>query len=56
MNKLDKISYLSFYKRYSNSVFSETKIFFGYFVVLGNLVTMATAFLSYLGLNLKNIP
>ena len=25
MNKLDKISYLSFYIRYSNSVFTETK-------------------------------
>ena len=25
------------------------KIFFGYFVFLGYLVTMATAFLSYLG-------
>ena len=55
MNKLDRISYLSFYIRYSNSVFTETKymklpqIFFGYFVFLGNLVTMATAFLSYLG-------
>ena len=55
MNKLDKISYLSVYKRYSNSVLTETKymelpkIFFGYFVFLGNLVTMATAFLSYLG-------
>ena len=55
MNKLDKISYLSFYIRYSNSGFTETKylelpkIFFGYFVVLGYLVTMATAFLSYLG-------
>ena len=41
MNKLDKISYLSFYIRYSNSVFTETKymelpkIFFGYFVFLG---------------------
>ena len=62
MNKLDKISYLSFYIRYSNYVFTETKymelpkIFFGYFVFLCYLVTMATAFLSYLGLNLKNIP
>ena len=40
MNKSDKISYLSFYIRYSNSVFTETKymelpkIFFGYFVSL----------------------
>ena len=25
------------------------EIFFGYFIVLGYLVTMATAFLSYLG-------
>ena len=54
MNKSDKISYLSFYIRYSNSVFTETKymelpkIFFGYFILLGYLVTMATAFLSYL--------
>ena len=32
------------------------KIFFGYFVFLGYLVTMATAFLRYLGLHLKNIP
>ena len=62
MNKSDKISYLSFYIRCSNSVFTETqymelpKIFFGYFVFLGYLVTMATAFLSYLSLNLKNIP
>ena len=54
MNKSDKISYLSFYIRYSNSVYTETKymelpkIFFGYFVFLGYLVTMATAFLSYL--------
>ena len=53
--QMDKISYLSFYIRYSNSVFTETKymelpkIFFGYFVFLGYLVTMATAFLSYLG-------
>ena len=37
MNKLDKISYLSYYIRYSNSVFTEKKymelpeIFFGYF-------------------------
>ena len=60
MNKLDKISYLSFYiLRYSNSVFTETKymelpkIFFGYFVFLGYLVTMATAFLSYPGSTLK---
>ena len=55
MNKSDKISYLSSYIRYSNSVYTETKymelpqIFFGYFVFLGYLVTMATAFLSYLG-------
>ena len=55
MNKLDKISYLSFYIRYSNSVFTEKKymelpeIFFGYLVFLGYLVTMETAFLSYLG-------
>ena len=55
MNKLDKISYLSFYIRYSNSVSTETKfmelpkIFFGYFVFLGYLVTMATALFSYLG-------
>ena len=62
MKKLDEISYLSFYIRYSNSVFTETKymelpkIFFGYFVFLGYLVTMATAFLSSLGQNLKNIP
>ena len=55
MNKLDKISYLSFYIRYSNSGFTETKymelpkIFFGYFVFLGYLVTTATSFLSYLG-------
>ena len=54
MYKSDKISYLSFYLRYSNSVFTETnymelpQIFFGYFVFLGYLVTMATAFLSYL--------
>ena len=54
MNKLNKISYLSFYTRYSNSVYTEKKymelpkIFFGYFVFLGYLVTMATAFLSYL--------
>ena len=40
MNKFDKISYLSFYIRYSNSVFTETKymelpkIFFGYFLSL----------------------
>ena len=53
-HKLDKMSYLSFYIRYSNSVFTETKymeltkIFFGYFVFFGYLVTMATAFLSYL--------
>ena len=60
MNKLDKISYLSFYKRYSNSVFTETKymelpkIFFGYFVFLGNLVTMATwPFLATLVKTLK---
>ena len=32
------------------------KIFFGYFDFLGYLVTMATAFHSYLGLNLENIP
>ena len=55
MNKLDKMSYFSFYIRYSNSVFTETKyielpkIFFDHFVFLGYLVTMATAFLSYLG-------
>ena len=55
INKMDKISYLSFCTRYSNSVFTETKymelpkIFFGYFVFLGYLVTMATAFLRYLG-------
>ena len=55
INKLDKISYLSFYIRYSNSVFTETKYmelpktFFAYFVLLGYLVTMVTAFLSYLG-------
>ena len=54
MNKLDEISYLSFYIRYSNSVFTETKymelrkIFFSYFVFFCYLVTMATAFLSYL--------
>ena len=54
MNRSDKISYLSFYLRYSNSVFTETKsmelpkIVFGYFVYLGYLVAMATAFLSYL--------
>ena len=46
MNKLDKISYLSFYIRYSNSVFTETKymelpkIYFAFFVFLGYLVTM----------------
>ena len=54
MNKLDKISYLSFYTRYSNSDFTKRKymelpkIFFGYFVFLGYLVTIATAFLSNL--------
>ena len=54
MNKLDNISYLSFYMRYSNSVFTEIKymelpkIFFRYFVVLDYLVTMATAFLGSL--------
>ena len=38
--QIDKMSYLSFYIRYSNSVFTETKymelpkIFFGYFVIL----------------------
>ena len=55
MNKLDKISYLSFYIRYSNSVFTETKymelpkIFFVFFVFLAYMATMATAFLSYFG-------
>ena len=59
MNKLDRISYLSFYIRYSNSVFTETKymelpkIFFGYFVFLGYLVTMATATLATLVKTLK---
>ena len=60
MNKSDKISYLSFHIRYSNSVFTETKymelpkIFFGYFIFLGYLVTMATAFLSYRGMRTRN--
>ena len=55
MNKLDKISHLFFYIRYSNSVFTKTKymelpkIFLCYFVVLGYLVTIATSFLSNLG-------
>ena len=55
INKLDKISYLSFYTRYSNSDSTKRKymelpkIFFGYFVFLGYLVTIATAFLRNLG-------
>ena len=51
----ESVTSLLIYIRYSNSVFTETKYmelpktFFGYFVFLGYLVTMATAFLSNLG-------